>query len=201
MKSQKYPYITIAISIVTIVYSLYVNVQISGSFFGKIKYVELEPYGGVTFSHLWNLELWRIFVSQIIHFKQPHMLFNVLSFALLGLILEKYIGSIRFFILWLLSGTFGTLISTLTVEPPWNIGTGASQAVFGVSALGILVIWKKIDTSFLFKFIVGFALIPALLLDLVYAHHPKLGHIVGFITGLAIGLYYLNKHKITHGSN
>ncbi len=201
MKYQKYPNITIAISILTVVYSLYVNFQISGSLFGKIKYIQLEPYGGLTFNHLWNLELWRIFVSQIIHFKQIHMLFNVLSFALLGFILEKYIGSIRFFVLWFLSGVFGTLISTLTVEPPWNLGTGASQAVFGVAALGMLVIFKKIDTSFLLKFIVAFALIPALLLDLIYAHHPKLGHIVGFMVGLTIGLYYLNKQKLTDGRN
>ncbi len=197
MKPQKYPFFTIAISIITIVYSLYVNFQISGSLFGKIKYVQLESYGGVTFNHLWNLELWRIFVSQIIHFKQIHMLFNVLSFALLGVVLEKYIGSIRFLVLWFISGTFGTLISTLTVEPPWNLGTGASQAIFGVTALGILVIWKNIDTSFSLKFTVAFALIPALLLDMVFAHHPKLGHVVGFITGLTIGLYYLNKQKIS----
>lgn len=196
MKFQKYPYITIAISILTIVYSLYVNVQISGSLFGKIKYFELEPYGGVTFSHLWKLELWRLFISQIIHCKPVHMLFNVLSFALLGLILEKYIGAIRFFVLWFISGTFGTLISTLTVEPPWNLGTGASQAVFGVAALGVLLIWKKIDTSFSLKLIVAFALIPALLLDLIYAHHPKSGHVLGFIMGLAISLFYL-KNQIS----
>ncbi len=201
MRSQKYPYITIAISILTIVYSLYVNFQISGSLFGKIKYVELEPYGGVTFSHLWDLELWRLFVSQLIHFKQIHMLFNVLSFTLLGLVLEKYIGSIRFLFLWFISGTFGTLISTLTVEPPWNLGTGTSQAVFGIAAFGILVIWKKIDTSFSLKFIVAFALIPALLLDLIYAHHPKLGHITGFIVGCAIGLFYLSTYKSMKDTN
>ena len=147
---------------------------------------------------IWNCGVYLL--HQIIHFKQIHMLFNVLSFALLGGALEKYIGSIRFLILWFISGTCGTLISTLTVEPPWNLGTGASQAVFGITALGLLVIWKKIDTSFSLKLIVAFALIPALLLDLVYAHHPKPGHIAGFIVGLAIGLYYLKKFKITHST-
>ncbi len=201
MKPQKYPYITIAISILTIVYSLYVNFQISGSLFGKIKYVQLEPYGGVTFDHLWNLELWRLFASQLIHLKQPHMLFNILSFFLLGLILEKYVGAIRFFILWLVSGASGTLISTLTVDPPWNLGTGASQAVLGVAALGTLVLWKKINTSIALKLIVVFAVLPALLLDLIFVHHPKLGHIVGFIVGWGIGLCYLRKHKSKCNSN
>ncbi len=123
------------------------------------------------------------------------MLFNVLSFALLGTILEKHIGAIRLFVLWFLSGTMGTLISTLTVEPPWNLGTGASQAVLGVAAFGALVLWKKINTTRALKIAVCFAMIPALLLDLIYAHYPKPGHIVGFVVGWGVGLYYLNKQK------
>jgi len=193
MKSQRLPYITIIISILTIIYSLYVNFKISGSLFGRVQVIQLEPYGGVTYNHLWNLELLRLFVSQLIHVKQLHMIFNVISFFLLGMILEKYVGAIRFFVLWFISGTFGTLISTLTIKPPWNLGTGASQAVLGVVAFGILVFWKKINTTFALKFIVAFALIPALLLDLIYAHHPKLGHIVGFLVGCCLSLYYFNR--------
>ena len=198
MKPQKYPYFTIVISILTVCYSLYVNYQISGSLFGKFKYTQLEPYGGVTFGHLWNLELWRLFASQLIHLKPPHMFFNVLSFLLLGSILEKHIGWTRFFVLWFVSGVCGTLVSTLTVEPPWNLGTGASQAVMGVAALGTLAIWKKVNTTFILKFSVGFAVLPALLIDLIYAHHPKLGHVTGFLIGFLVGLYFLNSGKQTH---
>ncbi len=194
MSSRKYPYVTIAVSLFTIAYSLAVNFQISGSLFGKIKYVQLEPYGGVTFEHLWNLELWRLLLSQLIHFKQPHMFFNVLSFFLLGVILEKYTGSIRFFMLWFVSGACGTLVSTLTVEPPWNLGTGASQAVMGVAALGALIIWKKANVTLRLKLAVGFAILPAMIIDIIYAQHPKLGHLVGFFVGWLIGLRLLKKH-------
>lgn len=128
MKPQKFPYITIVISILAIIYSFYVSYEISGSLFGRVNVIQLEPCGGVTFNHLWNLELWRLFVSQLIHVKQLHMIYNVISFFLLGVILEKYVGSARFFVLWFISGAFGTLISTLTVEPPYNLGTGASQS-------------------------------------------------------------------------
>ena len=196
MKPQKIPYITIALSMLTIACSLYVNFLISGTFFGKITYFELEPYGGITFKHLWELELWRLFVAQLIHFKQSHMFFNVLSLFLLGLLLEKYMGSIRFFTLWFVSGVCGTLVATLTVEPPWNLGTGASQAVMGIAAFGSLLIWKKLDTSLRLKIVVSIAVIPALIIDLIYAHHPKLGHIVGFVTGWAIGVMFLHKLKI-----
>ncbi|MGF1732566.1 rhomboid family intramembrane serine protease [Photobacterium kasasachensis] len=198
MKINRFPFVTVIISVLTLFYSLVVNSEISGSLFGAIKIVQLEPYGGVTFGHLWNFELWRLFVAQLIHVKQLHMLFNVLSFAVLGCILEKYIGSARFFVLWFISGTVGTLISTLTVEPPWNLGTGASQAIFGVAALGVLLLWREINTSLSLKFALVIAMVPALLLDLIYAHHPKLGHVTGFLMGWAISLYYLKayKHKV-----
>ena len=122
-------------------------------------------------------------VSQLIHVKQLHMIYNVISFFLLGMILEKYIGTVRFFVLCFLSGVFGTLMSTLTVEPPYNLGTGASQAVLGVVALGIFVLWKKMNTSLALKVIIALSLIPTLLLDLATVYHPKLGHIAGFLAG------------------
>ncbi len=200
MKPQKIPYLTIALSMLTIACSLYVNFLISGTLFGKIKYFELEPYGGITFEHLWNWELWRLFVSQLIHFKQPHMFFNVLSLFLLGLILEKYIGPIRFFILWFISGVCGTLVATLTVEPPWNLGTGASQAVMGVAAFGAFLFWKKIDTTLRLKVVIGISVLPALIIDLIYAGHPKLGHVAGFMTGWAISAAFLHKSKSTKNS-
>jgi rhomboid protease GluP len=195
MKTRNLPYTTIAISLITLLYSFYVNYELSGSLFGRIKIVQLEPYGGITFNHLWNLEIWRLFASQLIHVKQLHMLFNVLSFALLGIMLERYIGAIRFFMLWIISGAIGTLASTLTVQPPWNLGTGASQAVLGVAGLGALLLYKRINTSTLLKSVVIFAVLPALCLDLIYAQHPKLGHILGFITGWGIGLCYLRIGK------
>lgn len=198
MKIYRFPFVTVIISVLTLFYSLAVNHEINGSLFGAIKIVQLEPYGGVTFNHLWELEFWRLLVAPLIHVKQIHMLFNVLSFVLLGFMLERYIGSVRFFVLWFISGTVGTLISTLTVEPPWNLGTGASQAIFGVAALGVLLLWREINTSLSLKFALVIAMVPALLLDLIYAHHPKLGHVTGFLMGWAISLYYLkaNKYKV-----
>ncbi len=113
MKARFFSYCTIIIACLTLIYSLYATYEISGSLFGKVKVVQLEEYGGVTFEHLWNFELWRLFASQLIHIKQYHMLFNVLSFALVGIVLEKYIGFARFFVLWFVSGTLGTLTKTI----------------------------------------------------------------------------------------
>lgn len=192
MQIKPIPYFTLVLSLVTLLYSFYVAHDISGSFFGKVSILQLEKYGGIRLQHLLDFELWRLFASQIIHVKQFHMLFNVLSFFVLGLFLERYIGFTRMFFLWFVSGAAGTLLSTLYVSAPWNLGTGASQAIMGIAAFGVLIWYRKVDTSRGLKCALGFAIIPALSLDFIFAHYPKPGHVLGFSIGFLIGMYYLN---------
>lgn len=147
MKITYIPYSTIFISAATLLYSMYVAFAVTGNLLGNVKIIQLEPYGGITFSHLSNFELWRLFASQLIHAKQIHMLYNVLSLALLGIFLERHIHTVKFFLLWFVSGSIGTLVSTLFVTPPWNLGTGASQAVLGIAAFGMVLSIKGIMVS------------------------------------------------------
>ena len=198
VKTNHIPYFSTLIACITLIYSLYVAYDINGSLFGKVRILQLESYGGVTLGHLKNFEIWRLFTAQIIHVKQLHMLFNVLSIVVLGIFLERYIGFFRMLILWFISGSAGTVFSTLFASPPWNLGTGASQAIMGFSALGVVLIHQKIDISKGLKLSLIFAIVPALLLDLIFAHYPKPGHLLGFIVGYLISLYYLKEIKIIH---
>jgi len=193
MRRTCIPYSTIIICATILIYSMYVAFAVTGNLVGTVKIPQLEPYGGVTFAHLGNLELWRLFASQLIHAKQMHMLFNVLSLALLGLFLERYIHSLKFLLLWFVSGSIGTLISTLFAAPPWNLGTGASQAVLGIAAFGLALFLRGVIPSKWFVTILCFTLIPAFALDFIYAGYPKPGHIVGFLIGLIAGVAYCNR--------
>lgn len=193
MRKHQLPYCTIFLSLVTLLYSTYLAFDLTGSLFGKIRILDLEGYGGVRFEHLASLEFWRLFSSQIIHVKQPHMLFNVTSLLILGFFVERYIGFVRMFILWFIAGTAGTLFSTLFVTPPWNLGTGASQAIMGVAAFGVILSYRNIDSSKGLKYAIAFAVAPALLLDLIFAHYPKPGHVLSFVVGWLIGLCYLKQ--------
>lgn len=187
------PYCTILLSAVTLIWSFYAAYDVTGSLFGRVRIIDLEAYSGIRVGHLVDLELWRLFTSQLVHVKQYHMLFNVVSFLVLGFYLERHIGLVRMFLLWFVAGAAGTLLSTLFVDPPWNLGTGASQAIMGVAALGVLLAHQKIDTSKGLKYALAFAIIPALSLDLIFAHYPKPGHVLGFVVGMSIGLFYLKK--------
>ncbi len=191
------PYSTLFICTITFIYSIYVAFDLTGNILGNVKITQLEPYGGITFSHLGNFELWRLFVSQIIHAKQIHMLYNVLSLALLGIFLERYIRAVKFFLLWFVAGSIGTLVSTLFVTPPWNLGTGASQAVLGIAAFGLVLSLKGINSSKWLVVVLCFSLIPAFVLDFIYAGYPKPGHIAGVLIGVIAGIVYCRKANST----
>ena len=198
MKIAHIPYGTILISAVTLLYSMYVAFAVTGNVLGNVKIVQLEPYGGVTFAHLSNLEFWRLFASQLIHAKQIHMLYNVLCLTLLGLCLERYIHTVKLLLLWFVSGAVGTLIGTLFVAPPWNLGTGASQAVLGMAALGFVLSINGINSSKGLVVILCLSIIPAFALDFINAGYPKPGHIVGVLIGAIAGSIYCK--KATKGS-
>jgi rhomboid protease GluP len=198
MRTTYTPYGTIFICATTLLYSMYVAFAVTGNLLGNVKIIQLEPYGGITFSHLSNFELWRLFASQLIHAKQIHMLYNVLSLALLGIFLERYIHTVKFFLLWFVSGSIGTLVSTLFVTPPWNLGTGASQAVLGIAAFGLVLSVKGINSSKWLVVVLCFSLIPAFALDFIYAGYPKPGHIVGVLIGAVAGIVYCKKANKAH---
>lgn len=119
------------------------NFQISGSLFDKIKITELEPFGGFTYKHILDLQLWRLVVSQFIHVKQFHMIYNAFSLFALGYVLEQKLGSSVFLLIWFISGSIGTFASTFTVPEPWNLGTGGSQAILGLAATGLVMYLKQ----------------------------------------------------------
>jgi len=195
MNSRNVPYCTLFICLITLVTSFYVAIEISGTLFGKIRITQLENFGAVTLDHIKSFEVWRLLVSQFIHVKQLHMIYNVLSLLLLGVFIERYVGFGKFFILWFVSGAAGTLFSTLFVAPPWNLGTGASQAIMGVAGFGVLLVFRGIDQSKGLKYSIAIAILPALILDLIFAHYPKPGHILGFIIGISLGIYYLRQNS------
>lgn len=166
MQLKKIPYITIMLVISTVVTSLVVNYTISGTLVGKIRVLDLEPFGGYTLSHILNFELWRLFVSQLIHVKQIHMLYNALSLLALGCLLERRIGSLSFMLTWFLAGSAGTFVSTFTVPAPWNLGTGGSQAVLALAAVGLVMCVSGRLKSRLVYGVLVLTIFPAFILDM-----------------------------------
>ncbi len=189
------PFVTFIICLMTICVSFYVAYQISGSILGKSKITELANFGGLTIESIKNFEVWRLLSSQLIHVHQKHMIYNVLSILFLGIIIEGKVGSKYMLVIWLLAGAIGTLFSTQFTPPPWNTGTGASQAAFGLAGFGLILVINRIKHGYLMLSALAFALIPALYLDFKSVGYPKAGHSLSFVIGCSLAIYYLYRFK------
>jgi rhomboid protease GluP len=191
---KKFPIASIGLGLVTMLCSMTVALIVTGSLVGTVTMIQLNTFGGVTVPSFSNWEIWRLLTCQLVHAKQYHMFYNVISLVVLGFCIERRIGWRMFLLVWFLAGASGTLYSTLFVEAPWNTGTGGSQGVLGIAGFGIvLTIIEKNDRRLIYALL--FALIPAYSLDLIFANYPKPGHVLGLAIGMLLGVFYVNKLK------
>jgi membrane associated rhomboid family serine protease len=114
------------------------------------------------------------------------MLSDVFCLLWVGAAVERRVGFLRLLGLWLIGGSLATLFSTLFVTPPWNLGTGASQAIMAIAGAGLWLALAGVDRSKSLLLPVAFAITVAVVIDLVHVHYPKPGHVAGVLLGLLI---------------
>ena len=183
------PWCTLLLAAATVGLSVHAAIEISGTWLGRVRIVELENYG-LRFRHLQELELWRLVTAQLVHVKQPHMVGDVFCLLLVGTAVERNIGFLRLLVLWLVGGSLAILFSSLFVLPPWNLGTGASQAIMAISGAGIWLALTGADRSRFLLLAVSFSIGLAFTIDIVHVYYPKPGHVAGVLIGLLIATLY-----------
>lgn len=75
-------------------------------------------------------QVWRLFTAMFLHIGVLHLLFNLYALNALGPLVEGYFGHVRFSVIYLLGGLFGSLAS-YAFSP--NPSAGASGAIFGLA--------------------------------------------------------------------
>ena len=126
-----------------------------------------------------------------------HISFNMLLQILLGREMEKEIGSIRFFVVYVSSGIFGFVLGGNFAQPGIT-STGASGSLFGIIAillLDLLYHWGErrspwidlawIMVDIIISFVLG--LLPGL---------DNFSHIGGFLMGLIFGVCLLHSPDV-----
>jgi len=93
-------------------------------------FTEMFVLNGSAFSG----EIWRFLTAVFLHGGVGHLLFNGFALALFGSILERFIGGVRFLIVFFVTGILANLISVNF----YSSSLGASGAIFGV--IGALII-------------------------------------------------------------
>ena len=131
-----------------------------------------------------NGDWYRLITSGFIHYGFLHIAFNMYALYILGSALERYVGSVRFALIYflsLLAGSFGALVAT-----PHAQSAGASGAIFGV--MGALLVLERQRGMALLGGSIGGLLVINLVFTFAVPGISIGGHIGGLLGGIATGV-------------
>ncbi|MCO5950153.1 rhomboid family intramembrane serine protease [Mucilaginibacter flavidus] len=136
-------------------------------------------------------EYWRLLTCCFLHIGILHLLFNMYALVYIGLLLEPYMGKLRFAAAYLLTGIAASTVSLWMHEQ--TVSAGASGAIFGMYGVFVALLTTNIIDKSVRK-----AMMSSILVFVVYnlANGVKAGidnaaHIGGLVSGFAIGyLFY-----------
>ncbi|MDE2127031.1 MAG: rhomboid family intramembrane serine protease [Armatimonadetes bacterium] len=133
---------------------------------------------------------WRLITPIFLHASVPHVALNGLSLWMLGSFMERTYGSRRFFLIFVVTGICGSLLSQFFLH---NASLGASGAIFGLVGAGMAFpirfkrlvnpeAGRSIFRQLLFITVInlGYGLMESQTID-------NYAHIGGLISGLAMG--------------
>jgi membrane associated rhomboid family serine protease len=109
-----------------------------------------------------NGQWYRLFTAPFLHANFEHILFNMVTLAIVGAPVEAELGKGRFSALYLLSALGGS-VSSYLLSPPNELGVGASGAIFGLmGAYFVLARRRRWDVStiavlIVLNLVIGFA--------------------------------------------
>ena len=135
-------------------------------------------------------EYWRLFTAMFLHVGLLHLAFNGFGLLIFGRIVEGIYGPVRFALIYILAGLFGSVASYLLNSIA--IGAGASGAIFGV--LGALAAFYLARREMLGEMgrqsLTGLAVIAGfnLIFGFTQPGIDNWAHMGGLAGGFAIGM-------------
>jgi membrane associated rhomboid family serine protease len=132
-------------------------------------------------------EWWRLLTAAFLHYGPIHLGLNMLALWWIGRPLEAYLGSVRYLLLYLVSGLAGS--AGALIASPNGITVGASGAIFGI--LGAAIVLERQGT-----YVLGGSALPLLIVNLAFTFAvPGIsigGHLGGAIGG-ALSILVLSR--------
>ena len=148
-------------------------------------------------------QVWRLFTSMFLHIGLIHLAVNCFSLYNIGTLLERFIGSLRFVVLYVLAGLCGGLASYWF--SPTSISAGASGAIFGL--LGALAVFFYLHRALFGKtanrILTNVALVALVNLGLG-ASIPGIdnfAHVGGLAGGIIVGALISPRYNIVMDSS
>ncbi|MEP2239756.1 MAG: rhomboid family intramembrane serine protease [Maribacter sp.] len=156
---------------------------------------ELLDIGGNRRQEILNGEYWRLLSSNFIHSGVFHLFQNLFGLVFSIVFLEKLIGYLKFFLVYIVCGIFASLASVYWHEDV--VSVGASGAIFGLYGVMLAFAVFKIYTNFILKYVWIF-LSLSIGLSLLFgsiASVDNAAHIGGLASGFAIGVLFVLNNK------
>lgn len=144
-------------------------------------------------------EYYRIFTSMFLHFGFDHIFQNMIFLFLVGCYLEEAMGSIRYFIFYLMSG-IGAGVCSLAVDALMQanvVSAGASGAIFGVVG-GLLCVVIRNKGRFEGIGLGGMLIMIAgsLYYGFTSSGVDNVAHVGGFLWGFLLAFLFYRKKKV-----
>lgn len=147
-------------------------------------------YFGIYRPPFTELMPWTMITSAFLHGSIIHILVNMYSLFIIGPILERMLGRIRFLALYLVSALGGS-VAVLLLNPAGGV-LGASGAIFGLLAALFVIQRKLVGTNVQLLVIIAINLVIGFLPGLSISWQA---HVGGLVAGAAVALVYLRTRR------
>ena len=143
-------------------------------------------------------QYWRLITPIFLHANILHIGLNMLNFLLLGLIVERIFGHLRFVLIYLLAGVISILASF--VYAPQEISVGASGAIFGlVGAYSAFMLLHR--QAFRYHGITALGWLILVIginlgLGFVIPNVDNYAHVGGLLSGCLLGWFFAPFYRV-----
>jgi rhomboid protease GluP len=147
----------------------------------------LVAFGALSRPEVLAGQYWRLESATWLHGGPEHLISNAIALYILGMICEHAFGGRQYFILYVLSGIGGSILSVLINEGP---SVGASGAIFGLQGAAIVLFRRHRDRILMRDRRIGVVLLGWAVYSIVTGWTSPFidngAHIGGVLTGALI---------------
>lgn len=154
----------------------------------------LVRFGANFAPYVSNGEYWRLLTAMFLHIGLEHLALNMLTLYFIGASLEPILGSVRFVVLYLVSGICGDAASYSLTN---GLSAGASTALFGLFG-AYLMLGESFGNNAYIKIMARQFLLLVILnifFDFFSSGIDIWGHIGGLLSGFLFG-YVIGAPKL-----
>jgi rhomboid protease GluP len=129
----------------------------------------------------------RLITSMFVHGGFSHILLNMFALFYFGNVVEKVYGPYKYFSVFMISGVVGNILTHLII--PNSFSVGASGAIFGLVGL-LFGAGFRDDTPRMLRGMTGTALLPIILINVIFGFTSQSINNFAHLGGLAAGFTF-----------